>query len=91
MLLYHKPEAVAPSYTPGTLGNLLVKYNTVRQFLGGPPTKNGARANICGQTTPTGSIYAKGRHFCGVIGNKKCQQRSWWRQVTARVLWESCS
>ena len=44
MLLYHKSEAVAPSYTRGTLGNLLVKYNTVRQFWGGPPTKNGPKA-----------------------------------------------
>ena len=50
-----KTEPVAPSYPPGTLGNLLVKTSRVRQFLGGPATKNGPGAKTCGQNTPTGS------------------------------------
>ena len=66
-----KTEPVAPSYPPGTLGNLLVNTSTVRQFWGGPPTENVPGAKKCGQTTPTGSSYSKSRHFCGVIAKKK--------------------
>ena len=71
-----KTEPVAPSYPPGTLGNLLVKTSRVRQFLGGPPTKNGPGAKKCGQNTPTGSYYSKSRHFCGVIAKKSAKNRA---------------
>ena len=71
-----KTEPVAPSYPPGTLGNLLVNTSTVRQFWGGPPTKNGPGAKKCGQTPPTGSSYSKSRHFCGVIEKKSAKNRA---------------
>ena len=71
-----KTEPVAPSYPPGTLGNLLVKTSRVRQFWGGPPTKNGPGAKKCGQNTPTGSYYSKSRHFCGVIAKKSAKNRA---------------
>ena len=71
-----KTEPVAPSYPPGTLGNLLVKTSRVRQFLGGPPTKNGPGAKKCGQNTPTGSCYSKSRHFCGAKGKKSAKNRA---------------
>ena len=71
-----KTEPVAPSYPPGTLGNLLVNTSTVRQSWGEPPTENGPGAKKCGQTTATGSSYSKSRHFCGVIEKKSAKNRA---------------
>ena len=71
-----KTEPVAPSYPPGTLGNLLVNTSTVRQFWGGTPTKYVPGAKKCGQTTPTRSSYSKSRHFCGVIAKKNAKNRA---------------
>ena len=68
-----KTEPVAPSQPPGTLENLLVETSRVRQFLGGPPTKNGPVAQKCSQTTPTGSCFSKSRHFCGAKGKESAK------------------
>ena len=46
-----KTKPVAPSYTLGTLENLLVKTNRVRHFLGGPLTKSRPPAQECGWYT----------------------------------------
>ena len=34
--------------------------------------------------------FLKRRHFCGVIAKKKRPKWRGWRQVTLRVLWETC-
>ena len=71
-----KTEPVAPSYPPGSLENLLVETSRGRQFLGGPPTKNGPGAQKCGQNTPTGSSYSKSRQFCGDNAQKSAKNRA---------------
>ena len=78
-----KPQPVAPSYPPGTLGNLLVKTSRVRQFLGGHRPKKVRKRKDAVKPPQSRLVIQKGNTFA-VSLQKKRQKQSRWRQVTPR-------
>ena len=71
-----KPSRWGQVTPPGTLRNLLVRTSRVRQFLGGPPTKNIPGAQTFGRTIPSGSCNSKIRHFCGDNAKRSAKNRA---------------